>query len=112
MTLPTLWLIPTILARNTQKLSNLALYSVILMIASLVALPASIVASALQPSVEKAHFVGDGGLFSAGIMVVKIADLIGRPTTSKPVVALADVLFGLPVSHAVTLTLGVGLSAC
>jgi hypothetical protein len=30
---------------------------------------------------------------------------------SKLLVALADVLFGLAASHAVTLTLGVGLSA-
>jgi O-antigen/teichoic acid export membrane protein len=54
LTLPTLWLIPTILARNTQSFSDVALYSVILMIKSLVVLPASIVALALQPSVERA----------------------------------------------------------
>jgi O-antigen/teichoic acid export membrane protein len=54
LTLPTLWLIPTILTRNTQSFSDMALYSVILMIKSLVVLPASIVALALQPSVERA----------------------------------------------------------
>jgi hypothetical protein len=62
----------------------------------------------LDPTIS--FFVGGGGLFPARIMVVKIADLIGRPTMSKPVVAVADGLFGLPVSHAVTLTLAVGLS--
>jgi O-antigen/teichoic acid export membrane protein len=54
LTLPTLWLIPTILTRNTQSFSDMALYSVILMIKSLVVLPASIIALALQPSVERA----------------------------------------------------------
>jgi O-antigen/teichoic acid export membrane protein len=54
LTLPTLWLIPTILTRNTQNFSDVALYSVILMIKSLVVLPASIIALALQPSVERA----------------------------------------------------------
>jgi O-antigen/teichoic acid export membrane protein len=54
LTLPTLWLIPTILTRNTQDFSEMALYSVILMIKSLVVLPASIIALALQPSVERA----------------------------------------------------------
>ncbi|HXO71026.1 MAG TPA: oligosaccharide flippase family protein [Bradyrhizobium sp.] len=54
LTLPTLWLIPAILTRNTQNFSDMALYSVILMIKTLVVLPASIVALALQPSVERA----------------------------------------------------------
>jgi O-antigen/teichoic acid export membrane protein len=54
LTLPTLWLIPAILTRNTQNFSDMALYSVILMIKSLVVLPASIIALALQPSVERA----------------------------------------------------------
>jgi O-antigen/teichoic acid export membrane protein len=54
LTLPTLWLIPTILTRNTQNFSDVALYSVILMIKSLVVLPASVIALALQPSVERA----------------------------------------------------------
>jgi O-antigen/teichoic acid export membrane protein len=58
LTLPTLWLIPTILTRNTQNFSDMALYSVILMIKSLVVLPASIVALALQPSVERAWQFG------------------------------------------------------
>jgi hypothetical protein len=56
-------------------------------------------------------FVGDGGLFPARIMVVGKADLIGRPTMSKPLVSLEYVLFGIPVSRAVTVTLGIGLSA-
>jgi hypothetical protein len=55
--------------------------------------------------------VSDDGLFSARIMVIRKADLIRRPTMSKPLAALAHVLFGLPVPHAVALTLGVGLSA-
>jgi O-antigen/teichoic acid export membrane protein len=54
ITIPTLWLIPTILTRNTQNFSDMALYSVILMIKSLIVLPASIIALALQPSAEKA----------------------------------------------------------
>jgi O-antigen/teichoic acid export membrane protein len=54
LTLPTLWLIPAILTRNTQNFSDMALYSVILMVKSLVVLPASIIALALQPSVERA----------------------------------------------------------
>lgn len=54
LTLPVLWLIPAILARNTQNFSDVAIYSVILMIKSLVILPASIIGLALQPSVERA----------------------------------------------------------
>ena len=54
LTMPTLWLIPTILMRNTQDFAEVASYSVILMIKSLMVLPASVVAIALQPSAEKA----------------------------------------------------------
>ena len=54
VTLPTLWLIPTILTRNTQNFSEVALYSVLFMLKSLVVLPASITSLALQPSAEKA----------------------------------------------------------
>jgi O-antigen/teichoic acid export membrane protein len=54
ITIPTLWLLPTILTRNTQDFSDVASYSVILMIKSLIVLPASVVALALQPSAEKA----------------------------------------------------------
>jgi O-antigen/teichoic acid export membrane protein len=54
LTIPTLWLIPTILTRNTQSFSEVAFYSVILMIKSLIVLPASVIALALQPSAEKA----------------------------------------------------------
>jgi O-antigen/teichoic acid export membrane protein len=54
ITIPTLWLLPTILTRNTQDFSEVASYSVILMIKSLIVLPASVVALALQPSAEKA----------------------------------------------------------
>jgi hypothetical protein len=52
----------------------------------------------LDPTIS--FFAGDGGLFPARIMVVKIADLIETTNDGKPVVALADGLFGLPVSHA------------
>jgi O-antigen/teichoic acid export membrane protein len=54
ITIPTLWLLPTILTRNTQDFSEVASYSVILMIKSLIVLPASVIALALQPSAEKA----------------------------------------------------------
>jgi O-antigen/teichoic acid export membrane protein len=54
VTLPTLWLIPTILARSTQNFSEVALYSVIFMLKTLVVLPASVISIALQPSAEKA----------------------------------------------------------
>ena len=54
ITLPTLWLIPTILARSTQSFSEVALYSVIFMLKTLVVLPASVISLALQPSAEKA----------------------------------------------------------
>jgi O-antigen/teichoic acid export membrane protein len=54
VTLPTLWLIPAILTRNTQSFSEVALYSVLFMLKSLVVLPASITSLALQPSAEKA----------------------------------------------------------
>jgi O-antigen/teichoic acid export membrane protein len=54
LTIPTLWLLPTILTRATQNFSEVASYSVILMIKSLVVLPASVIALALQPSAEKA----------------------------------------------------------
>jgi Na+-driven multidrug efflux pump len=58
ITIPTLWLLPTILTRNTQDFSGVASYSVILMVKSLIVLPASVIALALQPSAEKA--VGSG----------------------------------------------------
>jgi O-antigen/teichoic acid export membrane protein len=54
VTLPTLWLIPTILTRSTQNFSDVALYSVIFMLKSLVVIPASVISLALQPSAEKA----------------------------------------------------------
>ncbi|MET3908980.1 O-antigen/teichoic acid export membrane protein [Bradyrhizobium sp. S3.3.6] len=54
ITLPTLWLIPTILTRSTQNFSDVALYSVIFMLKSLVVIPASVISLALQPSAEKA----------------------------------------------------------
>jgi O-antigen/teichoic acid export membrane protein len=60
ITLPTLWLIPTILTRNTQNFSDVASYSVLLMIKTLIVLPASIIALALQPSAEKAVGSGQG----------------------------------------------------
>lgn len=54
ITLPTLWLIPTILMRSTQNFSDVALYSVIFMLKSLVVIPASVISLALQPSAERA----------------------------------------------------------
>lgn len=54
VTLPTLWLIPTILARNTQNFSDVATYNVIFMLKSLVVIPASVISLALQPSAERA----------------------------------------------------------
>jgi O-antigen/teichoic acid export membrane protein len=58
VTLPTLWLIPTILTRNTQSFSDVALYSVIIMIKTLIVIPASVVSLGLQPSAERAHASG------------------------------------------------------
>jgi O-antigen/teichoic acid export membrane protein len=54
LTIPTLWLIPTILMRNTQDFSDVAFYTVILMIKSIIVLPAAVIALALQPSAENA----------------------------------------------------------
>src|SRR3954470_390509 len=54
VTTPTLWLIPAILTRNPQNLGDVATYSVLLMIKSLIVLPASVISLALQPSAEKA----------------------------------------------------------
>lgn len=62
LTIPTLWLIPTILTRNTQNFSEVAIYSVVLMVKSLIVLPASVIALALQPSAEKAVASGQGDL--------------------------------------------------
>jgi O-antigen/teichoic acid export membrane protein len=59
LTIQTLWLLPTILTRNTQDFSEVASYSVILMIKSLIVLPASVIALALQPSAEKAVASGE-----------------------------------------------------
>jgi O-antigen/teichoic acid export membrane protein len=46
--------IPTILTRSTQSFSDVALYSVIFMLKSLVVIPASVISIALQPSAERA----------------------------------------------------------
>lgn len=54
LTLPTLWLMPTILAHETQNFADVGSYSVILMLKSIVILPAWVVALALQPSLERA----------------------------------------------------------
>jgi O-antigen/teichoic acid export membrane protein len=54
LTIPTLWLIPTILTRNTQNFSDVATYSVLMMLKTLIVLPASVISIALQPSAEKA----------------------------------------------------------
>ncbi|MHC6154909.1 oligosaccharide flippase family protein [Bradyrhizobium elkanii] len=53
-TLPTLWLVPTILTRETQNFSDVGSYSLILMLKTMVVLPAWVVALALQPSLERA----------------------------------------------------------
>lgn len=58
ITLPTLWLMPTILTRNSQDFTEVASYSVVIMIKSLVVLPASVITLALQPSAEKAWSSG------------------------------------------------------
>jgi O-antigen/teichoic acid export membrane protein len=54
VTIPTLWLIPTILTRNTQNFTDVASYSVLIMLKTLIVLPASVISIALQPSAEKA----------------------------------------------------------
>jgi O-antigen/teichoic acid export membrane protein len=54
VTIPTLWLIPTILTRNTQNFADVASYSVLIMLKTLIVLPASVISVALQPSAEKA----------------------------------------------------------
>ncbi|MET4119757.1 O-antigen/teichoic acid export membrane protein [Bradyrhizobium sp. JR1.5] len=54
VTVPTLWLIPTILTRNTQNFADVASYSVLIMLKTLIVLPASVISIALQPSAEKA----------------------------------------------------------
>jgi Na+-driven multidrug efflux pump len=74
ITTPTLWLIPTILARNTQNFSDVATYSVLLMIKSLIVLPASVIALALQPSAEKA--VGSGQV-DVALRIFRTAAFVG-----------------------------------
>jgi O-antigen/teichoic acid export membrane protein len=69
-TLPTLWLIPTILTRNTQSFSEVALYSVLFMLKSLVVLPASVTSLALQPSAEKACAAGQ---FDLAVRIFRIS---------------------------------------
>ena len=54
LTLPTLWLMPTILAHEMQNFADVGSYSVILMLKTMVVLPAWVVALALQPSLERA----------------------------------------------------------
>ena len=54
VTIPTLWLFPTILTRSTQNFSDVATYSVLIMLKTLIVLPASVISIALQPSAEKA----------------------------------------------------------
>jgi O-antigen/teichoic acid export membrane protein len=72
VTLPTLWLIPTILTRNTQNFSDVALYSVIIMIKTLIVIPASVVSLALQPSAEQAHASGQ---FDVAMRVFRTSSL-------------------------------------
>lgn len=59
LTIPSLWLMPTILAHTTQDYSEVASYSVILLLKSLIVLPASVVTLALQPAAEAAWSKSD-----------------------------------------------------
>jgi O-antigen/teichoic acid export membrane protein len=87
LTLPTLWLIPAILTRNTQNFSDVALYSVILMVKSLVILPASIIALALQPSVERAWQFDQVGT-AVGVFRTGTAITLGIVGTMALIVAV------------------------
>jgi O-antigen/teichoic acid export membrane protein len=94
ITIPTLWLLPTILTRNTQNFSDVAVYSVILMIKALIVLPASVIALALQPSAEKALASGQ----------VDLASRIFRTAsaTSLAIVSVAAVFFAVFAKEVLT----------
>ncbi|SHH71255.1 Membrane protein involved in the export of O-antigen and teichoic acid [Bradyrhizobium erythrophlei] len=95
VTLPTLWLIPTILTRNTQNFSDVALYSVIIMIKTLIVIPASVVSLALQPSAERAHASGQFDLAmrvfrtsTLGVFTIAAAAAIFFAVFAKEVMAV------------------------
>src|SRR4051794_30771488 len=94
VTTPTLWLIPAILTRNTQNFGDVATYSVLLMIKSLIVLPASVISLALQPSAEKA--LGSNHV-STAIKVFRTASIV-----SIAVVASAEVVFAVLAKHVLT----------
>ena len=94
LTIPTLWLIPTILTRNTQNFSEVASYSVILMIKSLMVLPASIIALALQPSAEKA--VGSNQVVTA-LGIFRTASVV-----SLSIVTASTLLFAIFAKEVLT----------
>lgn len=94
VTTPTLWLIPAILTRNTQNFGDVATYSVLLMIKSLIVLPASVISLALQPSAEKA--LGSNHV-STAIKVFRTASIV-----SIAVVASAALVFAVLAKHVLT----------
>lgn len=94
LTIPTLWLLPTILTRNTQNFSEVAFYSVILMIKSLIVLPASVIALALQPSAEKALASGQ---IHVALRIFRTASLV-----SFAIVATAALFFAIFAKEALT----------
>jgi O-antigen/teichoic acid export membrane protein len=93
-TLPTLWLIPTILTRNTQSFSDVALYSVLFMLKSLIVLPASVTSLALQPSAEKACAAGQ---FDLALRVFRISTL-----SAFGIAAVAATLFAVFANEVLT----------
>ena len=94
VTLPTLWLIPTILTRDTQNFSEVAVYSVLFMLKSLVVLPASVTSLALQPSAEKACAAGQ---FDLALRVFRISTL-----SAFGIAAAAAILFAVFANHVLT----------
>src|SRR3954454_8196912 len=94
VTTPTLWLIPAILTRNTQNFGDVATYSVLLMVKSLIVLPASVISLALQPSAEKA--LGSNHV-STAIKVFRTASIV-----SIAVVASAALVFAVLAKHVLT----------
>jgi O-antigen/teichoic acid export membrane protein len=94
VTTPTLWLIPAILTRNTQNFGDVATYSVLLMIKSLIVLPASVISLALQPSAEKA--LGSNHV-STALKVFRTASIV-----SIAVVASAALVFAVLAKHVLT----------
>jgi O-antigen/teichoic acid export membrane protein len=92
LTIPTLWLMPAILARTTQDYSEVALYSVIILLKSLVVLPASVICLALQPSAERAWVASERDVASRVFSTGTVASLSIVGT-----LALLLALFAKPV---------------